>query len=66
MACSPPIIPKSNPYWNGLKMTIPHAMNNREWLRHESPLLASTIVLGGEDHKLCTHFLLRRMGILIP
>jgi hypothetical protein len=64
MACRPPIIPKSKPYWNGLKMTTPQAMNNRVWLRHESPLLASTMVLEGEVHKSCICFLLRRMGPL--
>lgn len=48
IACSPPIIPKSNPYWNGLMMTTPHARNSREWLRHEA-LLRSVIVPGDEE-----------------
>jgi hypothetical protein len=53
MACNPPIMPKSKPYWNGLRMTTPQARKSFEWLRHESPLLASVIVVDlakSKDH----------------
>jgi hypothetical protein len=31
MACRPPIIPKSMPYWKGLRIMTPHARKRRQW-----------------------------------
>lgn len=33
MACSPPINPKSRPYWKGDNTMIPHAKKHRQWAR---------------------------------
>lgn len=44
IACSPPIIPKSIPYWNGLRIITPQATNKRQCVVHDS-FFASAIMM---------------------
>jgi hypothetical protein len=50
MACRPPIIPKSIPYWKGLRIMTPQAKKRRQWAVQDSRETVA-IVLRREERR---------------